>query len=111
MNLYVFGLILIVGLIFIQLIDNWFKKRKEEKQGWRVRRKGRGGISYEQKVEGKWEQIEVDGELLLGKINLVLYFETEIGWTKYPKWAQNRNEILSRIKSKFPPKTTDYEND
>ncbi|MFD2587241.1 hypothetical protein ACFSQJ_09890 [Croceitalea marina] len=85
-------------------------KGKKEPKNWKVSKKGRDAISYEQKVDGEWKSIEIDGELLLGKINHVIYFKSEGEWTDYPKWAQNRSEIIRRIKMVFPPTRTEYEN-
>jgi uncharacterized alpha/beta hydrolase family protein len=110
MNIYVLVIILIFGIIILFAINEQIKKRKEGKQSWKVSKRGRDGIVYSQKVDGEWKSIEVDGELLLGKISHVIYFKTENEWTGYPKWAQNRTEIISRIKIVFPPARTEYEN-
>lgn len=66
MNIYVLAIILIFGIIILFAINGQIKKRKEEKQGWKISRRGRDGIVYSQKVDGEWKSIEVDGELLLG---------------------------------------------
>ena len=64
---------------------------------------------YEQKVNDEWEKIVIDREILLGKISSVIYFKTNQEWLEYPKWAQNRAEIIERVKKEFPPSSTEYE--
>lgn len=110
MNTYVLAVILIFGILILFATNGQIKKRKEGKQGWKVSKRGRDAIVYSQKVDGEWKFIEVDGELLLGKVSHVIYFKTEDEWTSYPKWAQNRTEIINRIKMVFPPSRTEYEN-
>ena len=41
----------------------------------------------------------------------VLYFKTEEKWIEYPDWANNRKEIIRRVKMDYPPEQTEYEND
>jgi hypothetical protein len=110
MNIFLLVTILVFGIVLLLLINGQISSQKEKKQGWKVIKKGKDGIVYEQKVDGEWKSIDVDAELLLGKINHVIYFKTEIEWTEYPEWAQNRTEIISRIKTKFPHTRTEYEN-
>ncbi len=110
MNTYVLVIILIFGMIMLFMFNRQIEERKQEKQDWKVSKKGRDGIIYSQKVDGEWRSIEVDGELLLGQINHVIYFKNEEEWAAYPKWAQNRTEIINRIKIVFPPSRTEYEN-
>ena len=118
MSIFIFILILILILIFILIfgillllvINRITKRSRKRNQDWKVSKKGRDGIVYEQKVAREWKSIEIDAELLLGKINHVIYFKSQDEWTEYPKWAQNRTEIISRIKTVFPPAKTEYEN-
>jgi len=112
--LYIVGIIVSLILIVISLLGiNYLliKKPKENKRGWRTRPLGRDGISYQEKGKNGWNGIEIDGEMLFGKISKVLYFKTKKKWNEYPEWAQNRREIINRIKLDFPPKDTEYEND
>ncbi len=110
MNIYVIAAILIIGIIIILIINKQILNRKEKKLGWKAYRNGRDEIYYEQKVNEEWKKIEIVGEILLGKICFVIYFKTKKEWLEYPKWAQNRTEIIERIKTKFPPSRTEYDN-
>ena len=102
--------LILVGIILFFIVRFQILKIKENKRGWRTRSLGRGGISYEELIINKWCKIEIDGEMLVGKINKVIYFKTEKEWTSYPEWAQNRTEIIGRVKMDFPPNNTEYEN-
>ncbi|AXT62292.1 hypothetical protein D1816_18630 [Aquimarina sp. AD10] len=110
MNIIVIVVLLIIGLIIVLLFIGWILKLWQERLGWNAYGSGRDGITYTQKVDGKWKRIEIDAELLLGKINRIIYFKTEKEWTAYPEWAQNRTEIIHRIKLKYPANRTEYEN-
>lgn len=110
MNILLIGVVIVFGLIAILLLIGFIKKLWQERLGWNVYRSGRNGITYTQKVDGKWKRIEVDGEILLGKVSHVIYFKTKNEWTEYPQWAQNRMEIINRIKLKYPTSQTEYEN-
>lgn len=65
---------------------------------------------YEELVDGKWERIEIAGEILTGRAHHVIYFAGPAEWLDYPDWARNRrDEIIRRIKSEF--QEPDYEYD
>ena len=90
-------LLIIISSIFITLlavVAFFFARykilnRKEEKQGWRTRSQGRSGIKYGQKTNGQWNEIDIDGEMIMsGKKNLVLYIGSEKNWIKYPIWLK-----------------------
>ena len=102
---------LLTVLVLYFFISNRLQAKKEHKRGWRTKSRGRDAIFYEEKFKGGWKSIEIDGEMLVGKINKVLYFKTEEEWKGYPDWAQHRSEIITRIKQDWPPTRTDYEND
>jgi len=110
MNFLLIGIIILIGLIIIFLLIGLINKLWQERLGWNAYRSGRDGITYAQKVDGKWERIEIDGEMLTGKISHVIYFKSEKQWTEYPNWAQNRMEIINRVKLKYPANRTEYEN-
>ena len=104
-------LLIIVGIVLFFIIRFQILKIKENKRAWRTRALGRDGITYEERINNEWKKIEIDGEMLVGKISKVIYFKTEKEWTSYPEWAQNRKEIIGRIKKEWPPSRTDYENE
>ncbi|WP_074407645.1 hypothetical protein [Aquimarina megaterium] len=110
MEILLIGIIIIVGLILIFLLIGLVNKLWQERLGWNAYRSGRDGITYTQKVNGKWKRIEIDGEMLTGKISHVIYLKPEKQWTEYPEWAQNRTKIINRIKLKYPTNRIEYVN-
>jgi hypothetical protein len=77
-------------------------------RGWRVGHAGRDCIYYEERVEGRWQRIEINGEMLMGTPHHVVYFRSAEDWRSYPDWARDRRaEIIARIKSEF--REPDYE--
>ena len=63
---------------------------------------------YEELRDGRWERIDIDGEMLMGRAHHVIYFATPERWLQYPAWAKNRrDEIIARITSEF--REPDYE--
>ncbi|MEM6687077.1 MAG: hypothetical protein AAF617_14950, partial [Bacteroidota bacterium] len=88
-----------------------FRCAKENKRGWRTRSLGRDDFSYQQKIDNEWKEITIEAELLVGKISRVIYFKAVENWSDYPEWAQDRDEIIQRIKIEYPPHQTEYEND
>ena len=81
-----------------------------ESQTWRVGHKGQHTMYYEELVDGIWERIDIDGEMLIGRAHHVIYFPTESEWHSVPPWASDRREeIIARIKSQFA--VPDYEYD
>jgi hypothetical protein len=75
---------------------------------WRVGHTGRDQMYYEELVEGSWERISVDGEMLLGRAHHAIFFRSPEAWKSLPGWAQGRRtEIIARIKSQF--REPDYE--
>ncbi len=103
-------IIILLGIVLFFLIRFQIWKIKENKRGWRTRSLWRDLISYQERINNEWKKIEIDGEMLVGKISKVIYFKTEKEWTEYPEWAQNRMEIINRIKMEFPPTRTEYQN-
>jgi hypothetical protein len=77
---------------------------------WRVGHVGRDMMYYEEARDGRWERIEISGEMLIGPAHHVIYFDTAEAWEKrVPDWARGRrNEIISRIKSAFRPPGYEY---
>ena len=70
--------------------------------GWRVGREGRDGMWYEERHDGVWQRIEVQGEMLMGRAHHVIYFDSIERWRQHPAWARGRrDEIIARIKSVF----------
>lgn len=76
---------------------------------WRVGHTGRDNMYYEERVNGQWERLEVQGEMLTGRAHHVIYFSSETVWRDYPDWARDRrDEIIGRIKRGFPPPDYEY---
>lgn len=77
-------------------------------RGWRVGHRGRDQMCYEERRDGRWQRIEIDGEMLTGRAHHVIYFASVENWQRYPEWARHRREeIIARIKSEF--REPDYE--
>ena len=77
--------------------------------GWRVGHRGRDQMYYEEFLNERWQRIEIDGEMLMGRAHHVIYFASAEGWQSYPGWAQHRrDEIIARLKSKFRPPDYEY---
>lgn len=71
-------------------------------RGWRVGHRGRDQMCYEERRDGRWQWIEIDGEMLTGRAHHVIYFASAENWQRYPEWAwHRREEIIARIKSEF----------
>lgn len=76
--------------------------------GWRVGHQGRDCMYYEERIAGRWERLEISGEMLMGPAHHVIYFASPAQWADYPAWARlRRAEIIQRIKSAF--RAPDYE--
>lgn len=79
---------------------------------WRVGHRGRDQMYYEELVDGRWERIEVQGEMLMGRAHHVIYFASPAAWSQYPAWAQGRrDEIIARVKSEFREPDYEYHGD
>jgi len=69
---------------------------------WRVGHRGRDQMFYEERVNGHWLRIEIQGEMLLGEAHRIIYFASNEQWQAYPEWArQRRTEIIARVKTQF----------
>lgn len=85
-------------------------RRGAEKRGWRVGHRGRDVMYYEEFHDGQWRQIDLDGEMLVGRAHHVIYFASPEQWQHYPEWARDRrDEIIARIKSDFREPDYEYE--
>ncbi|MGQ0620910.1 MAG: hypothetical protein ACT4QA_13470 [Panacagrimonas sp.] len=77
---------------------------------WRVGHKGRDQMFYEEWIDGRWERIEISGEMLMGRAHHVIYFASARDWRRYPEWARHRrSEIIQRIKSVFCEPDYEYQ--
>lgn len=104
---WIFG----IGLLIVFLIMSFGKKTGPPPQsgGWRVTHTGRDQMLYEERANGRWRSLVIDGEMLLGPAHHVIYFRSESEWTRYPDWTQGRrDEIIARIKSRFQPPDYEY---
>ena len=79
-------------------------RRKDLKRGWRVGYQGRDEMFYEERIEGKWQRITIDGAMLCGKAHHVIYLPTQEQWQAMPQWTQDRqDDIIARVKQAFAP--------
>ena len=63
---------------------------------------------YEEQIDGMWQRLTLDGEMLMGRAHHVIYFDSPAQWQSYPSWARDRRtEILARVKSEL--REPDYE--
>ena len=84
-------------------------EEREIARGWRLGHRGRDQMFYEERRDGKWECIAVDGEMLMGRTHHVIYFASAETWQSYPEWARlRRDEIIARIKSQFREPEYEY---
>ena len=84
------------------------KPSRDTDTSWRVGHTGRDCMYYEEQINGRWERLEISGEMLMGEAHHVIYFASAKDWNGYPEWARNRRpEIIQRIKSAF--RAPDYE--
>ena len=101
-------MLILAGGILLLLMRKSQRVEEARTLGWRVGHVGRDGMYYEERVEGEWQRIAIDGEMLGGPAHHVIYFPSADAWQVYPAWARDRRaEIVARIKSKFGP--PDYE--
>ena len=93
-------LILAAGVILFVIVRTGFRASTSRHRGWRVGHVGRDGMYYEELVDGKWQRIPIDGEMLVGPAHHIIYFASEEAWQEYPAWARDRRpEIVARIKT------------
>lgn len=79
---------------------------------WRVGHTGRDMMYYEEKIDGTWQRIAIDGEMLMGRAHHVIYFKSATDWQRYPEWARHRRaEIIARIKIQFREPDYEYQGD
>jgi hypothetical protein len=75
---------------------------------WRTGHRGRDQMYYEELHGDTWLQLQIDGEMLMGRPHHVIYFASAENWLRYPEWARHRrDEIMGRIKLSF--REPDYE--
>ncbi|GEM_PF-6312952 len=93
-------LILAAGVILFVIVRTGFRASTSRHRGWRVGHVGRDGMYYEELVDGKWQRIPIDGEMLVGPAHHIIYFASEEARQEYPAWARDRRpEIVARIKT------------
>jgi hypothetical protein len=104
--------ILIGGLASHATTNTRCTRLRKRKPGWRVGHRGRDMLFYEERHNGTWQRIDIDGEMLMGSAHHVIYFRNKEDWKKYPEWAsERRDEIIARIKSHFREPDYEYYND
>lgn len=83
-----------------------------KRKNWRVGHAGRDFMYYEEKVNGTWQHIDLEGSLVMGRAHHTIYFDSPERWQSYPDWARNRrDEIIARIKSEFREPDYEYQGD
>ncbi|WP_395752589.1 hypothetical protein [Prosthecobacter sp.] len=81
-----------------------------EEGGWRASPVDRHHLCYEEYRDGQWQRLEIEGEMLAGPPFFIIHFSSIEAWKRHPAWAHHRrDEIIDRIKSRFPPPAHDYE--
>jgi hypothetical protein len=76
---------------------------------WRVGHVGRDRMYYEERHDGAWRRIDIDGEMLTGRAHHAVYLASPEGWLDYPEWASHRrDEIVARIRSEFGEPDYEY---
>jgi hypothetical protein len=85
------------------------RQAAEAARGWRVGHEGRDGLYYEERRDGRWQRLDIDGEMLLGETHHAVYLASPGRWRHYPDWARDRrDEIVARIRSEFRVPEYDY---
>lgn len=111
------GSLLVILLLFVKQAGGVPLMQEKAKDGnpgdgeeeWRVGHTGRDCMYYEEYRDGRWERLEISGEMLMGPAHHVIYFASREQWNAYPEWAWGRrNEIIARIKSRFAPPDYEY---
>ena len=78
-------------------------------RSWRVGHIGRDQMYYDELIDGTWQRLVIDGELLTGRAHHVIYFASPERWAEYPEWARDRRtQIIERIKLEFRPPDYEY---
>ena len=71
-------------------------------RGWRVGHQGRDRMYYEERRDGAWQRLDIEGEMLTGEAHHAVYLAAPDRWRFYPDWARDRREeIVARIRSEF----------
>lgn len=71
-------------------------------RGWRVGHQGRDRMYYEERRDGAWQRLDIEGEMLMGEAHHAVYLPAPDRWRHYPDWARDRREeIVGRIRSEF----------
>lgn len=105
---------LLLALPFVLIFELFmlpFRSIADRKRGWKVGRKGRDDLYYAEYRDGEWERIIIPGEMMSSdEPGHIVYLESTGDWSRYPSWAMNRKEeIITRIKERFPSPYYEYE--
>lgn len=78
-------------------------------RGWRVGHQGRDRMYYDEWRDGRWQRLDIDGEMLMGEAHHAVYLAAPDRWRHYPEWARDRrDEIVARIRSAFTAPAYEY---
>lgn len=95
-------ILLIFVFILVVRLDKIRKYFRDKELGWKVYKKNYKEIVYSEKIDGKWKSIIVDAQINIGTFEP--NFKSESEWLSYPKWAQDRNQIIERVVKRYPLK-------
>lgn len=85
------------------------KPSADPENSWRVGHTGRDCMYYEERIDDRWQRLEISGEMLMGPTHHVIYFASNEAWNQFPEWARGRRpEIIQRIKSAFRAPEYEY---
>jgi hypothetical protein len=100
----------VAALVVSMPFGVYLSSHRDRKRGWRVGHRGRDEMFYEEVVNGRWERIWLDGEMLCGKAHHVIYFPSNKQWETFPVWTRGRQaEIFARIKHEFASPGYEYQ--
>ncbi|MFK8059428.1 MAG: hypothetical protein AB8B78_04980 [Polaribacter sp.] len=78
------------------------RNQRDKRLGWKSKKISHNKIIYSEKINEKWEEIEILREYEGG--SFYPKFKEINNWVSYPKWAQNRDKIIERVSKRFPNK-------
>tara|TARA_R110002126_G_scaffold224174_1_gene369102 strand:- start:25582 stop:25911 length:330 start_codon:yes stop_codon:yes gene_type:complete len=98
---------MIYVLIFTVVVTTFFIQKKQndyrdKKAGWKVFKKESHIYIYSERINNKWEKIEIERVYEFG--SFFPKFKNSDEWKTYPIWAQKRYLIIKRVLERFPYK-------
>ena len=96
---------IIVVIITFLIVTRFVNKNRDDKIGWKADKKDDKTFIYAEKIEGKWEEIEIERGYHLG--SFYPNFKDKEAWKNYPNWAYNRDSIIKKVLIRFDAKKID----